>query len=371
MKNIVIIDHEPFTIRRKDIFYIDQLRERGFDIQFWDCSQYFHPGMVIADTLQETHVRSFDSLKQIEAALDSTDIQNTIFIVEAFEIWRNRKFFRLLAQHGCYMIRQEMYASATLEDISLWAKLWEASLLKIIKALRNRILAFGYKLYCKKYKISYSLKISSGNSSDINVHINHPDWENSKKLIAGSRLIDQPYILFLDELFTLHPDMHFFVNEKVGNTESYHRILNRFFDKLEKKYSMPVVIAAHPKSGYVPETFAGRRIIKYKSIELVRDSQMVFMHSTAAISYIMILDKPIALTVTDDYTKIFDMYTNVKKIHNMTLLPIYNIESEPDNVEFRHIEPQIRHNYIYSYMTSPGIEQRSNIDILSETFSRL
>ena len=51
--------------------------------------------------------------------------------------------------------------------------------------------------------------------------------------------------------------------------------MRRYFDYLEEKYGMPVVIAAHPKSDYSGGEFGNRSIIKYKTDDLVFNARMV------------------------------------------------------------------------------------------------
>lgn len=369
-KKIIIIDHEPFTVRRKAIFYVDELSKRGLEIEFWDCSSFFHPGMLLPDTIEDKRVRKFHCLSAIEQALINTNIAQALFVVEAFNCWDNRKFFALLARYNCYIIRQDMYATAVLAKTSFIKKLFHTPISVVFKGIIYHFKALLYKEYKRRYHTHYNLKISSGNAASIDVHINHPDWELFQTIKDKPALFSHPYAVFIDEYFPLHPDLLFFCKQKPGDAEHYRQVLNLFFKKVEEKYGLEIIVAAHPKSNYDAGCFEGRKIIKGQTVQLVKDAEFVFMHSSAALSFIMMFDKPLMLISTNDYEHTHILYRNMLKISNLIKLPICNIEKSLQE-EPRKIEGNIREKYIYSYLTSTGIEDKENEMILFQLFCRL
>lgn len=370
MKKIIIIDHEPLSIRRRQIFYIDELRAAGFDVEFWDCSQYFHKGMALSDTLEETYVQKMCSLAQIRQVLHKTDINNTIFIIETFQNWHNRHFFRLFSEKKCLAVRQEMYATATLPSK-------QRTFRQIIEVLCERLSAHPiafiksvmFRFYQRFYPFEFSRYICSGNRTGTDLHINHPDWEIYKSIKNGAPLVEGSYAVFIDEFFPQHPDLLFFEGRQVGDVAKYQRLMSDFFTKIEQEHNLKVVIAAHPKAEYGDDAFGGRQTIKYHSAELIRDAKMVFMHGSAAISYVMMFDKPLALIYTDDYKAMLSL-ENMQRISTMTSLPLFNIEIG-DEVSVGNVPVQCRENYIYSYLTSRDIEMSNNAELLVNYFSVL
>lgn len=371
MKRIVFIDHEPLSIRRRQIFYIDELRAAGFDVEFWDCSQYFHKGMVLTDTLEEPYVQKMSSVAQIQQALHRTDIQNTIFIVEAFQNWQSRHFFRLLSKNRCFTIRQEMYATATLPSKQ---RIFRQIIEVLCERLSNHPIMFlksiMFRFYKRIYPFKFSRYICSGNRAGTDLQINHPDWEIYKSIKNGTAIVEGRYSVFIDEFFPQHPDLLFFEGRKAGDVAKYQRLMNDFFTHIEQEHNLEVVIAAHPKAKYDNDAFGGRKTIKYHSAELIRDAQEVFMHGSAAIAYVMMFNKPLALIYTDDYKAMLSQLENMQRISTMTSLPLFDIEAG-EKVSVSHIHPQCRENYIYSYLTSPGIETSSNAELLINYFSAL
>ena len=52
LKKIIIICHEPLTIRIRSNFYIEEYINTGFNVEYWDLSQAIYPGIKLADQLE-------------------------------------------------------------------------------------------------------------------------------------------------------------------------------------------------------------------------------------------------------------------------------------------------------------------------------
>ena len=368
MKKIIIIDHEPLTIRRKSIFYIEEFLAKGVNLEFWDCSCYFHPGIQIVDTLNDSYVKKVNTFEDIKLLLEKENIANVLFIVEVFDAWRYRKFWRFLIKKHCYIIKQEMYSTANL-PISIKEKLLKflsKSMSCKLKVVFEYIL---WRMYKKIYNIYPNLRIGSGGYSFFDVHINHKDWEDYK---MNTTVVykDLKYAVFIDEYFPLHPDLLYFYHLNLSNVESYKYLMNRFFDYFEKHYGLEVVIAAHPKSKYAVDDFNGRKVLKYHTPELIKNSEMVLMHSSAALSYVVMSNKPLAIIATNDYLDCQILRFSINRMAHMLRIPIYNIEQAEEIIVHR-IDDAIREWYVYNFLTCRGIENTRNFDILFDAYSRL
>lgn len=373
MKKIVIIDHEPLTPRRRQIFRIEELRAAGHEVEFWDCSRLFYPGMRLPDEIADFRGRlRLDSPEAVAREIDRVGTDAAVYVVEAFDTWENRAFFRLLSDKGCFRIRLELFATATLPEVPVWKKLGSASPVKLGRAFANRLRRRRYESYKARYKVRpYDLVITSGNDPACNVRVNHPDWELYRRVRGGERLLPCPYVVFLDEFFPLHPDLLHFSRNHRADPEAYYRTMNAFFDRYEKRTGLRVVIAAHPKSDYGPAAFGGRETVKYRTVELVRDAEAVFLHSSASLTFALLFDKPLALLCTSGYRRTFSLYTQMKRISRLTGLPVCDIERERVPVVPIRVPAPVRERYIYDYLTAPGIEEESTADILCRTFARL
>lgn len=376
MKKIIIIDHEPLTMRRSEIFRINELLERGINVEHWDMSQYFHKGMTITDTIYAEYSHQILNLKELRNAIDYNNISNTLFIVEVFKLFKYRTFFRILAEQHCFCIKLELYATTLSGNLSLWQKLKIGNIRAIWNAINKR---FNYALnliYFKLYKIHvHALYIGSGNNSLINIHINHPDWEKALQVRKNAEyLLSQRYVVFCDEYFPLHPDLFYFEKEKIKNLAdmvmSYRKSMCSFFDRIEKEFGFQVIIAAHPKSDYHSNDFGKRLIFKYKTPELIKDCEFVLLHASTSISYAIIFNKPLIMLTTPEYKKVKSAYYYQLIIEKYFSSHIYNVLSN-DPIKLYQISPALRLKYIYNYLTSKGVENQSNTEILFQIFSEL
>lgn len=373
MKRIIIIDHEPLTLRREQIFHMEEFQAAGFELEHWDMSQYFHPGMTLPNTLKKKYGYTLDSLEKFEKRLQEQPVEQTLFIVELFNLWRNRAVFRLLNQHGCFTVKLELYSTATLDELPFWQNISLSSPKQIANGIIHRIEEIAYCLYQRQHHFKpYHYIIRSGCKFPADLYINHPDWEQYMTIKDEASKPQKPYAVFLDEYFPLHPDLHYFLGQDGAGVAEYQQSMNLFFEQIEQRYGVEVVIAAHPKSDYDEQTFQGRRIVKYQTVNLVRDSSMVLMHSSAAFSFAVMFNKPLTLLTTRGYSHSRHQYQHLQRLSRMSGLPIINIDGSIDwSLTNSRMTESIRKRYIYDYLTVPGIEQQTTRDILCNKFATM
>ena len=114
-------------------------------------------------------------------------------------------------------------------------------------------------------------------------------------------LRDRKICVFVDQMLATHPDfgkIHF-SPVTVGN---YFPALNQFFDYIENTLGLTVVIAACPRVNYenTPELFGGRAVFYYQAVELVAQSALVLMHTSTAVSFPVLFNKPIIFMKTKE-----------------------------------------------------------------------
>ena len=194
------------------------------------------------------------------------------------------------------------------------------------------------------------------------IPINHPDYE---KYFENQLSIKGGYAVFLDIYYPLHPDLLYMMGMKAVSPLSYQESLRTFFDKVEDKYGIPVVIAAHPKAKYVGSEFGDRKIVQGETDSLVKDANMVLLHTSNSVSYCILYDKPMALIANKEYCKNRDLSSTQKKLSISLKIPIFDID-HIDMTDFnpRKLSHEERNEYIYSYLTSKNTEMKRNKDIL-------
>lgn len=374
MKNIIIIGHEQLTKKNKSCFFINEYFDKGLSVEYWDASLLFYPGMHLNDEIQENYIKKFDTLQLIENRLKCINVSKFIFIIEVNENWDNRHFFKLLNRYNCYTIYIDMYGNSVL-PIPLSEKICRLFSKNIFSSINNISKRILYRIYKKYFHIKSFQKVFT--SSEIIYHtdkINHPDYEEFKKLeMSGTNAFSKnQHIVFIDTYYPYHPDLKHIYKIKESDGKKYQKSVNNFFSYLEKKYQIPVIIAAHPKAEYKGDEFNGRKIIKYKTNELIFSSKIVILHASNAISYVVLGNKlPIFIT-TDDYNSSPILSKRIKVLANLLGKDVYNIDScNFQLIEISEISNNYRNKYIYNYLTSKDTEEKKNIDILLSFYHSL
>lgn len=375
-KNIVLIDHEPYSIRRKELFYIDELIATGYHVEVWDMSQFVFPGIKLTDEITENYLIKISSLSKIKELLKNTDIKSTIFFVEIHNCWHNRNVFRLLSYYQCTTIKMDLYANLFIKK-TLAEKICQFLLSFNLKILSSKISALANIIYNKYYHIRFpNYYLSSSNLHHPDYRINHPDYEKYK-FKTHTPIIENKYIVFLDTYFPYHPDLqyfdHFNKNQVTICADNYHTTLTKFFDFLETKYHMPVVIAAHPKSAYSGNEFGKRKIIKYHTDNLIINASLILTQTSNAISYITLANKPVIFVMTNASNQIFRYKFMTQLLAKTLKKKTYNIDNIPDYtcIDDSQIENKTRLNYIYNYLTSPETKNIKNIDTIKSLLQKI
>ena len=163
-------------------------------------------------------------------------------------------------------------------------------------------------------------------------NINSIDYDNYLRFDKKENkpIINNDYIVFIDQNLPFHLD---FVrnNEKPYVTaENYYNSLNKFFNFVETKTRKEVVIALHPNSEN-KHSFSKRTIIG-NTMNLVKYSKGVILHSSTAVSYAIIYNKPICMIETDEIIN-SKMHSFNKLMAGILKLPLFNID-KTKNFEF-------------------------------------
>lgn len=374
MRDIIIIGHEPLTKKNKSCFFINEYIDKGLSVEYWDASVLFYPEMYLNDEIQESYIKKFDTLQLIENQLKCINVSKFIFIIEVNENWDNRRFFKLLNKYNCYTIYIDMYGNSIL-PIPLHDRIYKLFTKNFFTSLNNLLKRIIYKLYKKYFHIKSFQKVFT--SSEIIYHtdkINHPDYEEFKKLEINKTniFLQNQYIVFIDTYYPYHPDLKHIYKIKESDGRKYQQTINSLFTFLEKKYKIPVIIAAHPKAEYNGDEFDGRKIIKYKTNELIFSSKIVILHASNAISYVVLGNKSPVFITTDDYNSSPILSKRIKALANILGKEVYNIDTcNFQLIKISKIKNYYRYGYIYNYLTSKETEDKRNIDILLSFYHSL
>jgi hypothetical protein len=367
---------------------------RVLDLSALICTRASH-GVPL---LQESYITKIHSYAQLATVLAAT-ARTAIYIdningINGFQ-WQGRRIFELFKQYNVDYCIVEVGSLPILNSgkTNLFSKLKKMVHVKKVFAYAKWKLGkhlAHYQWQQQRYQLPK--KIFIGNSDMLNNYLER--YQLDATLVVPIHSFDYDRYLtylrenppqlkqatertcvFLDQMLATHSDFGKNVSFSPVTAAKYIPSLNRFFDMIEAKLGLKIIIAASPRSNYeaTPAIFGNRTIIKDKTLELVANSSLVLMHTTTAVSFPVLFDKPIMLLKTAEMVNAHgfaNLLDNMARALNLT--PI-NIDDEAAlaQVDFENYASRERHydNYKYKYVMSQQAKANTIAELLLEEFT--
>jgi len=383
MKKIIVVHLIPLLKRLKDGYLVNAYLEAGFELEYWDLGPFYKPSVKFSDELNEPYVIKFNNLDEVEQRLREIDKKQAVFFVQFHEIWYYRHLYRMLARHNCYMARININPpefQPSLREVNFRGFFYHVLRWGVAQTYLYYKKLHNYKTYSHYFGVSdtsinsinqryYGVKI---NEPDYEVSINRPDYENYLSLKDDPhRILEGKYILFVDPFFPCHPE-DVGLSKENPVAKAYRIRMRSFFDWVEKRFQMPIVIAAHPSAIYEDNELGNRNLIKYKTAELVKDAEMVLLHQSNSNVFAILFDKPVVFLTTKELNRYPHLANKISGMAGFFNKKVYDLDQcSYENIEFSKVEPSLRKKYMYTYVTTPQTENRWNKDIVIEEFNRI
>ena len=118
--------------------------------------------------------------------------------------------------------------------------------------------------------------------------------------LVKKRILDDKYIVFLDEYIINHPDFKI-LNKKIDKEKLYYQELNKFFNFIEKTFKFKVVIASHPRADleYNKIKFPKHNVFIGNTPQLMKYSEGCITHASTSVNFAVIFEKPILFITTN------------------------------------------------------------------------
>ena len=385
------------------IFCLDALC-RHFDLEYWDCEWDGISPSTSKQPLIRSYIRiipTLDCLKYNLALLPKDALVVSDFDFET----RNYSLYKLIHKYVKNIIEIDVYSysifllsnpafttslkrgntfSLVVGKKVLYNFFVIRAILKKIKhghnydvlddlrsSLRlrkeNRLTRYHYA--CKN--LFYYTKINTAPLSQY--YINHPDYEKFLSIRYANRLIESNYIVYIDQYYPKHPDIiRNNPSLDIANiSDAFYKTINPFFDKLEKYYNCEVIIAAHPKAQYISENpFGNRRIIYFKTAELIQYASGVCMHYSNSFSFVALFDKPFTLLDCRAFQQCESFELLNYRFAKLLRKQLIKIDEENDISDiFSKCNREIRDKYLSNLADIN--ETRRNPELYKENFLRI
>jgi hypothetical protein len=207
------------------------------------------------------------------------------------------------------------------------------------------------------------------------VNVNSQDYDNYRKIKNEKEVYyKEGYIVFLDENVADHPDTKYF-NQQRPDPGNYYQGLTDYFDKIEEKFGMPVIIAMHPTSNQGSLNYNNRKEVFGSTGKLIKDSNFVITHSSTATGYAVLFKKPIMFIYNNEIKSLGDKanYPMILSFYNNLGGCLYNTDSVLDYKTINYPLKSLRkfNLYKYNFLTSKSSEKEKTSTIVFNELIRL
>jgi len=382
IKKVIVIGYQPLTDKVVKDFYFSILNANGFQVEYWDLSMIYFPN-ILRDLLVDKRIIKIRDKDELAVKLDACAIKECFFVLHITYEYRVLDLFRLLTKYDCTISFFARGALPVSNRESPWAE-------KILKSLNPRTLARFVKNkyagflkrigYIKPYDIVFSAGnfgyLTVGIAADIEkqqskiIAINSHDYDTALENLSEIPMIDGKFCLFLDEYLPLHPDFKL-LGIKSVDADEYYAAINRFFNVIEEKYQLPIVIAAHPKAEMYKSKnpFNGRKVVFGKTSQLTRDCEFVLAHISTSQSFAVLNKKPVLTLTTEAIKKVMPQYDYFIAHFSVQLKSaLVNIDYySSSDIKINSVDEQVYDAYLYDYLTSAESERTRTSEIFLKT----
>ena len=308
---IIYFISAPFNRRDYKRFGVDIFIKDGFEVYVWDFTPLLYPKIYMKvippDPITYRNLTRF--YKKEDAVKEIRKEKNEAFLINLISYQQiTFSLFRAISKWNipyCVSIPNIPIGIPEDKRRSLLRKIRSINIRKLIYycllkippkclGIKPAIFCFlgGKKSLTRRPEIDKKTQLIWIHTYDYDIYL-----KNSKEITINTAV-------FIDKYFPFHPD-YLFQGRKFKNPKDYYPLLNQFFDHVEEKLKLEVVIAAHPRSHYdeLPDFFHERRVIRGKTDELIRNAKCVILHSSTAISFCVLYKKPMIFITSDELNK--------------------------------------------------------------------
>jgi hypothetical protein len=396
-RSIVFIMAVPFTEHYAKHFGVSVLNSKGIDVHIINLSglintQFFYHGHN-QSAIKEDWVYYINSYPDFEKKIKELS-RTSVFVDALIGLsgidLKHEKVFRILKKHHA---KYYLYADTEVpmssvkkgvlskDRLQKYLKIfdiqcvWNQITTRIIRILIKTLGIYPlpariFSLETEKLK-RYMRRYDDGtiistfiNSYDYNVYLDYIKEHKEAALDTTKTCV------FIDEGAIDSYDFDILKMKKLDVTK-YLDVMNHLFERIEEETGLEVIVAAHPRSNYeqLPNAFGGRKIIKWKTLELVAKSNLVIVHYSAATSYAVLFNKPILVVKTDDMIKA-KRTVFIDRIADELELKSLNIEDQKEMDALSEYMTKAQKanfdRYKYKYLVSRGAENMATWDMIAE-----
>jgi len=378
---LVYLQEYPFRVRDYHRLGLGPLSER-FDVEIWDLSPHYCPRVyenIPAAQRPGSKARTFSSWREIRAAL--TGLPRPCFLVLNLSVQlRTWRLWRLMARLRLpYGLFATQALPAALQPVS-------ATLPRVLPTINLYKLAnFVFRNLLPSALAGMpraSVVVRGGEASRAAVRVNHRHLMSSstQELLAHSldydaylqgapaeRLVEDEYIVFLDENMVYHWEIDFGGLARPAEPDVYYQGLNGLFSVLEKRWGKRVVVAVHPSAdpAIAASAFGHRECFQHQTMRLIRDCSLVVAHASTSVGYAVLYDKPVLL-VTNRSVDAHSVGLSIDALARALGTRALFVEEAEHTAELPIADRSRYADYRTTYIKQPGSPELLHWEILGD-----
>lgn len=370
-KVLVINPLPPYTTLCR-ILFLKELAAAGIQVEFWNVAHFTY-----GDTQASLHGEAvipqhiFTSEAEVQIALNQEQPNNTLVVLQA---WNHPTMFGISA-----MLKERGFITAVFWVEQLpWNR--NSGFLKQVKRKLQgyKILRSLWKdlkrLCCQnnlqqKEAIIPDIVFAAGEKAVREypwkkvIPCNYADyelWLKTRHLAVSPEYTGK--CVFLDEAFCTHPDTSFIYGYDALSAEActtYYESMNHLFDRIENELSLPVIIAAHPKSKYKGNEFGTRPIIYGHTLECMRGAKLAIAHTSTTSAQAAMYGIPIFF-VKNSTTGLYGAsLSSAKSLSKSLGAPFLDTDNLPSDLkQYCKINLKYYRKHLLNHMTCPKYENK-------------
>jgi hypothetical protein len=374
--------------------YIYDYIERGIHVEFWNVGKLMYDGKEFPSAPPAIPQRIFDDKAVFLEALRDVPTERTLCSIEcngeaeAFEIYTAVKERGLTTSYT----HCQPWPSFINSPVPLRRKLkklathpLEVARNQIEKRLRRRHLDEPSPVPPRAYPDVFTTDYVFSSTT------HWPEFvdRNRSRLVKCSSMEYEAYLkekdlpphpvgkdtcVFIDQTAHYHPDHEVTSKDRRFLPEeglTYLASLRVLFDRIEREWKMPVVIAAHPKATYSGGEFGDRPVIWHETSSLIRGAKTVIAHYSSSVMYAVAWQKPILFVITDELRRRQPNSGLILHYAHMLDCEVYDTASPPKHLRMSEVNLKRYQNVLLNCATWPELVDKPAGPILADFVRRL
>ncbi len=302
------------------------------------------------------------SINNIESFLNLLKTKNYIFAIDYLrtsEISKTYKIKKIIKDHKIKLV-QIHNGLLPIEPYTIKNNLKKILNIKIFFLFIKKKI---HNLFINN-KLTYDISLISGLKAPIiypetklvkkKIYTHSFDYE--KTLQGDKKIKNKKYGVFIDENLILHPDYKIFQIDISKYLNDYYKNLVKSLKKFKKEYNIDIIICAHPtlNLSITKKYLSEFQCLYGKTKELVKNSNIVFIHQSTAISFPVIYNKPLVFLNYDKIKNTF-LYANINRMSSLFNKKVYLIDREvsPSKKKDFRVDKSYYSKYLNNYIVHP------------------